>query len=155
MRGSRGRGNGGWGQSLIYILTENQIQSQRYITSETKSNMFNSSKCHGKGSIVTYVYLYVRCGTIECLLEAQYLNVSLKNFFPKEGCHSRAVSKWSIQFLRMNYTNWQMKEKNYVQKRKCTSSNRIAQTGTKDFAISAKNESLLDESINVRSKKEM
>lgn len=60
-------------------------------------------------------------------------------------------------YLTLTYELYQLTDegKNYVQKRKCTSSNRIAQMGTKDFAISAKNESLLDESINVRSKKEM
>lgn len=33
--------------------------------------------------------------------------------------------------------------------------NRIAHTGTKDIALSAKNEAPLDESINVRPRKEM
>lgn len=46
-----------------------------------KSDMFNSSKFHEKGSFVTYVY--VRCGTFECLLETWYFNSGLKNLFPK------------------------------------------------------------------------
>lgn len=70
-----------------------------------------SSKFHGKESIVTSVHPSVRCGTLECLLETQYLNLSLKNFIPKENWLSRAESKWSIQLLHMKYNNWQLKKK--------------------------------------------
>ena len=38
------------------------------------SGMFNSSKFHGQGSFVTYVYVYVKCGTFEYLLETWYFN---------------------------------------------------------------------------------
>lgn len=71
--------------------------------------MFNSSKFHGNGSIVTCTYLYVRCGTFECPLETQYLNSNLKYFFPKEGWHSHAI--WSsIQLLHMKYNNCQIRK---------------------------------------------
>lgn len=52
-----------------------------------------------KGGIVASVYLYVRRGTFKCFFFVdlvQYLNLSSKNFIPKEGWHSRAISKWSL-----------------------------------------------------------